>query len=111
MQRETILQEVKGSGKLGDTVAFMHALLDPSACVGMGKGAELITAPFRVPEGTHQGAVESSWLFSIAVNKAFKRSNNRMAEHGGGLAAIIDDNYITGPPPLAFESNKMLAGT
>ena len=104
-----MLQEVKQSGVLGDTVAFMHALLEPSAYVGMGKGTQLITAPFRVPEGTHQGAVESSWLFSIAVNKPFQRANNRMAEQGGGLVAIIDDNYITGPPALAFETNKMLA--
>ena len=74
----------------------------------MGEWTELITAPFRVAEGTHQGAVESGWLFSLAVNSAFKRCNRRVAEHGGGLVAIIDDNYITGPPAQAFEANKHL---
>ena len=109
VQRESILREVKGSGKLDDTVAFMQALLEPSAYVGMGKGTNLITAPFRVAEGTHQGAVESGWLFSLAVNPAFKRADREMAEQGGGVTAIIDDNYITGPPALVFEANKQLA--
>ena len=82
VQRETMLQEAKKSGKLNDTVAFMHALLEPSAYVGMGKGTELMTAPFRVAEGTHQGAVESGWLFSLAVNPTFKMCDRMVAEHG-----------------------------
>ena len=49
----------------------------------MGKGTSLTTAPFKTPEGTHQGAVESSWWFCIGVNKAFKRANRDIAEHGG----------------------------
>ena len=109
VQRERMLQEVKRSGKLDDTVAFMQALLEPSAYIGMGKvgkGTDLTTALFRVAEGTHQGAVESGWLFSVAVNPAFKRADRTMAEHGGGLAATIGDNYITGPPALAFEVNR-----
>ena len=86
----------------------MHALLEPSAYVGMGKGTELTIAPFRVAEGTHQGAVESGWLFSLAVNPTFKMCDRMVAEHGGGLVAIMDDNYITGPPAQAFEANKHL---
>ena len=101
-------QEAKKSGKLDDTVAFMHALLEPLAYVGMGKGTELITASFRVAEGTHQGAVESGWLFSLAVNPTFKQCDRMVAEHGGGLVAIMDDNYITGPPAQAFEATKHL---
>ena len=61
----------------------MHALLDPHAYVGMGKGTDLTTTPFKMAKGTHQGAVESSYLFCIAVNPAFKRANREIAEHGG----------------------------
>ena len=31
-----------------------------------------------------------------------------MAEQGGGLTVIIDDNYIIGPPVIAFETNRTL---
>ena len=61
VQRESMLQEAKSSGKLDNTVVFMHALLDPHAYVGMGKGTKLTTAPFKMSEGTHHGAIESSW--------------------------------------------------
>ena len=54
------------------------------------------------------GAVESGWLFSLGVNPAFQRCNRMLAEHGGALTAIIDDNYISGPPAQAFEPNRRL---
>ena len=53
-------KEMKGCGKLDDMVAFMQTILEPSAYVGMGKGTELVTAPFKMEEGVQQGAVESA---------------------------------------------------
>ena len=108
-EKESVMREMKGCGKLDDTVAFMQTLLEPSAYVGMGKGTNLVTAPFRMEEGVQQGAVESGWLFSLGANPAFQRCNRMLAEHGGALTAIIDDNYINGPPAQAFEANRMLA--
>ena len=102
------MHEMKGLGKLDDTVVFVQSLLEPSAYVGMGKGTELITAPFRVDERVHQGAVESCWLFSLGVNKPFQPCNRFLDEHGGGMVAIIDNNYINGPPVQAFKANSML---
>ena len=32
-----------------------------------------------------------------------------LAEHGGAITAIIDNNYINRPPTQAFEPNRMLA--
>jgi len=33
-------------------------------------------APFKFDEGQHQGAIESSWLFSLGVYEAFQRHIN-----------------------------------
>ena len=110
VQRETMLQETKTCGKLDDTVVFMQTLLEPHAYVGMGKGTSLTTAPFKMSEGTHQGAVESGWYFCMGVNKPFKRANRDIAEHGGGMTAIMDDNYLQGPPPSSLCSAQTAQG-
>ena len=59
-------------------------------------------------EGVQQGAVESGWLLLLGINPAFQRCNRFLAEHGGTLTAIIDDNYISDPPAQAFEANRRL---
>ena len=59
-------------------------------------------------EGVQQGVVESACLFSLGANKAFKRCNSTLIEHRGATAAIIDDNYINGPPAPAFEASRLL---
>ena len=40
--------------------------------------------------------LETSFLFGLAVNKAFKNFHQRLQEVGGGLTAIVDDNYAIG---------------
>ena len=50
-------KEMKGCGKLDDTVTFIQTLLKLSAYVDMGKGTGLVTVPFKVKEGVQQGAV------------------------------------------------------
>ena len=107
-QRQGVMHEMKDTGKLDHTVVFMQSLLEPSAYVGMGKGTELTTAPFRMDKGFHQGAVNSGWLFSLCFNKPFQRCNRGLADHGGGMMAIVDDNYLSGPPVQAFEAMKGL---
>ena len=59
-----MLKAMKGCGKLADTVAFMQTLLEPSAYVCIGKGIDLVTAPFKMEEGVQQGTVESDWLLA-----------------------------------------------
>ena len=100
------MKEMKGCGKLDNTVMFKQTLLEPSAYVGMGKGTDLVTAPFQMEEGFQQGAVESGWLFLLGVNPAFQRCNRLLAEHGGALTVIINDNYISGPPTQTFEAKE-----
>ncbi|EJK51883.1 hypothetical protein THAOC_28906, partial [Thalassiosira oceanica] len=60
-------------------------------------------------EGVHQGAVESSWYFSITCNRAFQNLREYLAPSGGGVQAIIDDNYSFGRPDVIFEANKAFA--
>jgi hypothetical protein len=75
----------------------------------MESGLRLTNAPFRINVGVQQRAVESSGFFAIACNKAFKNLNNRLAPFGGGVMAIIDDNYIIDPKEEIFEACKGLA--
>ena len=89
-------------------MAFMNAIMKPKGYIGLGAGTRLTTAPFKCDEGQHQGAIESSWLFSLGVNEAFQRHNQRLAEHGGGMIAIMDDNYTIGPPKIIFNSMRRL---
>lgn len=100
---------MKEAGKLNHTVVFMQTLLLPLAYVGIGKGTALMTAPFQVSEGVHQGTVESGWIFSLGVKKPFQRCNRTLTEQGGGMTAIINDNYTVGPPEIAFAANRTLA--
>ena len=108
VKRESVLKAMRASGKLGHTLAFMHAIMKPNAYIGLGAGTRMTTAPFKCCEGQHQGAIESSWLFSLAVNDAFQRHNERLAEHGGAMMAIMDDNYTIGNPEHIFESMQLL---
>ena len=43
--------------ELQDTLGFSHALLDPSAYVGMGNGTQIIVALFNFQDGVHQGGI------------------------------------------------------
>jgi hypothetical protein len=70
----------------------------------MGSGLHLTNTPFRIDEGVQQGAIKISWFFAIACNKAFQNLNNRLAPFGGGVMAIINDNYIIGPKEEIFEA-------
>ena len=109
-ERQIMLSETKQEDTLSNTVVFMQALLDPSGYVAMGNGTRLIDAPFsNCDDGGHQGAVETSFLFGLAVNKAFKNFHQRLQEVGGGLTAIVDDNYAIGPPRELFLANKQFA--
>ena len=107
--REAILSAMREEEQLDDTLSYTHALLEPEAYVGMGNGTALVTAPFRVSEGVHQGAIESGWLFSLGCNKAFQALNRRLAPHGGGVMAIVDDNYAMGPPEAVFPAKDEFA--
>ena len=108
VKRESVLKAMRASGKLGHTLAFMYALMKPTAYIGLGAGTRMTTAPFKCSEGQHQGAIESSWLFSLAVNDAFQRHNARLAEHGGAMMAIMDDNYTIGNKEIIFNLMKLL---
>ncbi len=74
----------------------------------MESGLRLTNAPFKIHEGVQQGAIESSWFFAIACNKAFQKLNNRLAPFGGGFMAIINDIYIIGLKEEIFEACKGL---
>ena len=95
-KKESVMKETKGCGKVDDIVV-MQFLLKLSACIGVGKGIHLITAPFDMEEGVLQGAVESSWIFSLGSNPASQRCSIFLVEHGGAMISIIDDNNINGP--------------
>jgi hypothetical protein len=72
----------------------------------MGSGMHLTKAPFRIDKGVQQGAVESSWFFAIACNKVPQNLNNKLTPIGGGVMAMINDNYIIGPKEAIFEACK-----
>jgi len=60
-------------------------------------------------EGVHQGAIESSWFFSLGCNAAFQNHRGALAPNGGGVAAIIDDNYGVGHPADIFPAHAAFA--
>ena len=91
VKKESVMKEAKGCGKVNDIVV-MQFLFKLSACIGVGKGIHLITAPFDMEEGVLQGAVESSWLFLLGTNPAFHGCNILMARHEGTLPAITNNN-------------------
>jgi hypothetical protein len=45
---------------------------------------------------------------SLGVNSAFQEHNKRLAEHGGGMMASMDDNYSIRPPNVIFQANQIL---
>jgi hypothetical protein len=75
----------------------------------MASGLHLTNTPFRIDEGVQHKAIESSWFFAIACNKAIQNLNNRLAPFRGGVLTIIDDNYIIGPKEEMFEACKGFA--
>jgi len=93
-----VLMAIQEEDTLDDTLAFSHAPLEPNAYVGMGNVTCLLNVSFMSKEGVQRGVVESGWFFAIEVDKAFKRLHQRLVPHGGGVMAIIDDNYVMGPP-------------
>jgi len=48
-------------------------------------------------------------FFAIRVDWAFKRLYQRMLPHGCGVMAIVDDNYVMGPPAVIFPANDAFA--
>ena len=102
VKRESILASVREVPDLHDTLAYFYKLLEPKSYVGMGSGTAVSTAPFRIEEGVQQGAVESLYMFGLAVDKPYQRARVRLAEGGGGITAIVDDHYMLAKPPLAF---------
>jgi hypothetical protein len=109
VSRKNIMRALQEAEKFGDMLMFSHALLCHSSYFGMGSGLHLTNAPFRIDEGVQQGAVESSWFFAIPCNKGFQNLNNKLAPFGGGVMAIIDDNYIISPKEEIFEACKGFA--
>ena len=106
--KESVMNKMKGCGKLDNTVTIMQTFLKLSVYVGTSKETGLATAPFKIEEGVQQSAVESGWIFLLGVSPAFHRCNRLLAEHGGALPAIINNNYTSGPPYQAVEANRML---
>jgi hypothetical protein len=93
VMRSKILRSLRESGRFDHILAFSHALLEPEAYVGFGNGINTYNAGFRSCEGVDQGAIESAAFFALAVNSSFQTYNASLGLHGGGAAAIIDDNY------------------
>ena len=109
VKRESMLAAVKQQPGLRGTTVFMQKLLEPKGYMAMGNGTGIVAAPFRCEEGGHQGAVETSFMFSLTVDTAFKAYARRLAEVGGGISAIIDDSYAFGPPRELFAANNQFA--
>ena len=109
IEREGVLMEIHEEHTLDDTLAFSHAMLEPVAYVCMGNGTCLIKAPLFSREEVHQGAVKSSWFFAINMERAFKYLHQFLAPRGVGVMAIINDNYVMGPPAVIFPTNDPFA--
>ncbi len=109
VSHKSIMRALREAEKFGDILMFSHAFLCHSSYVGMGSGLRLTNAPYRIDEGVQQGAVESSWFFAFACNKAFQNLNNKLAPFGGGVMAIIIENYIISPKEEIFEACKRFA--
>jgi hypothetical protein len=109
VSRKSIMHALQEAEKFGGVLMFSHVLLCHSSYVGMGSGLRLTNAPFIIDEGVRQGAIESSWFFAIACNKAFQNLNSRLAPFGGGIMAVINDNYIIGPKEEIFKACKGFA--
>ena len=60
ISREGVLNAMRDTGKLDDTLAFSQALLEPRVYIGMGSGTVLSKAPFFHEEEVHQEEIESS---------------------------------------------------
>ena len=84
-------------------------MLEPLGYMAMGNGTNIVSAPFRCEEGGHQGAVETGFLFSLAIHIALKKFNDSLASVGGGVTAIMDDTYAMGPPRELFAANAQFA--
>ena len=83
--------------------------MEPAAYIVMGNSTGLTTAPFRCEEGVHQGAIDTEWFVSIRCNRASKWLKNNLREHDGCVIAIVDNNYLMGPPEAIFLANKIFA--
>ncbi len=79
VSRKSIMRALREAEKFSDILMFSHALLCHSSYVRMGSGLLLTNTPFRIDKGVQQEAVESSWFFAIACNKALQNLNNRLA--------------------------------
>ena len=93
---ESVLATIKGTGKLDETLAFSHALMEPVAYVDMGGGIGLVEASFKCEGGMYQGAVERGCFFLLGCNKTFQTLQTKLQDCDRGVTAIIDDNYTLG---------------
>ena len=109
VKRESMLKSAKEQPTLRGTTVFMQKILSPMGYMAMGNGTGIVTAPFRYEEGGHQGAVETGFMFALACDKAFKAFNRRLADVGGAVTAIMDENYAVRPPPELFAANAQFA--
>ena len=67
ISRECVLNSIKESEKLDNTLAFSHALMLLAVYAGMCNVTQLFKAPFRREEGGHQSAIKSKWFISLGV--------------------------------------------
>ena len=74
VKRESVMASVREIPELHDTMDYFFQLLAPRSYVGIGSGTNVSTAPFRIEEGVQQGAVESLYMFALAVNKPYQRA-------------------------------------
>ena len=104
--REAVLNSIRDTGRLNNTLPFSHTRMHLQAYVGMGSGTQLTKAPFKCAEGVHQGAVESCWFFALGFNKAFQKYNTTLLENGVRGMAMADNNYAMGHPDHIFQSHQ-----
>ena len=108
VKRESCLQAMRNTGRLDHILAHSHTLLDPVLYIKMGSGVHIEDAGFRSCDGLDQGAIEAGLFFSLAIDSAMQNMNRTLGEAGGGVVAIIDDNYPMGPPEVLFKANNQL---
>lgn len=109
IQRESIMEAMKGEIGLSSTLAFSHVLLNPITYIGMGSCANVVTAPFKSEEGSQQWAIKVGWFFALGANAAFQRLNDTLHPSSGVVMAIMDNNYTLSPPGVNFDTTQQLS--
>jgi hypothetical protein len=100
---------MKEQPDLHDTLVFTHLVLNPRSYITMGSSTDMSDAGFRVKEGVQQGAVPSSWLYSLGQNSAMQNLRTRTEAVGGGVTIVLDNNTTIVPKVDIFTFSKQLA--